>query len=338
MKVLFISRKRKKDTGGLSRFGRELILRFDHHYLLSPDRLRVLFKLPFLDFEVIHLCDGALLPLGVIFKKMFGKPLTVTVHGLDLTYSKFWYQRMLKILLPIVNAVITDSQFIKPIVIKLGVSEGNVFKINPGIDTDQFKYSKSISLPVKTGNIILLTVGNLVKRKGYIWFIKNIFNRLDSKYVYLIVGIGPERENIKKLISELNIEDRIYLLGRLNDSCLSYIFKRSDIYVCPNIHIKGDYEGFGIAAGEAAAMGLPVIASNVDGINEVIINNKNGILVSPIAEEFIKAINKLRDLHLRKEIGDRAKEYTRRNYKWEKTADHYKRIFNKIASKFSDRA
>ena len=315
MKVLFISRKKSNDIGGLARFYAQLSSRFPKS-ILKPD--------------LIHLCDATLLPLGVILKLILQKSLTLTVHGLDITYPNRLYQTMLRILIPQADAIIADSQATKKLLTPFHL-KNKVVVIPPGISIDHLNPPSSRSSPAKGGTkadnlknkLILLTVGNLVPRKGHAWFINNVFPRLSKQFVYIVVGDGPQKPAIL-------LNQRIILTGRINNSQLGSLYKLADIYVCPNQHIEGDFEGFGIAAGEAARLGLPVVASNVDGIPEIIKDGKNGMLVEPNPPTFIKIINRLKDFTLRKKLGQKAKLYTENHHNWKKTISGYTKVFQQV--------
>jgi phosphatidylinositol alpha-1,6-mannosyltransferase len=153
---------------------------------------------------------------------------------------------------------------------------------------------------------------------------------LPENFIYFIVGGGPEKSLIEKTVLELNLNDRVFLLGQLENEKLSYVLNKTDIYISPNQHIDGNFESFGIAAGEAAALGIPVVSSRVDGISEAIVNNKNGLLIDPDSKSFISAINFLKDGNIRKKFGKKSKAFTKKNYNWNKTALQYSRLFASV--------
>jgi len=335
MRVLFILRKRSFSVGGLSRFSFELISRFPGvNYVLSPDSLSVLFKLPFLRFDLIHLSDATLLPWGVLLKYLFRKPLTLTAHGLDLAFPNPFYQLMLKIFLPQTAAIVLDSEPAKKLLKRFSFAETKITVIPPGISLKHFKKEEPLSHPATKGKIVLLTVGNLVTRKGQLWFIERVMSKLPDKFIYLIVGDGPKQREIKGMIKRLKLAGRVFMLGQVSNAHLSYLLRHIvHIYVCPNQRKKGDFEGFGIAVGEAAAFGLPVVASRVDGIPEVIKHGKNGWVVEPEPATFLTALLRLKDSKLRKRLGDRAKKYTQQNFNWEKTIRQYLSLFQEVTGK-----
>lgn len=328
MNILFISRKNKDDYGGLSRFVNELTTRFPKpNYLLTVPSPKTWNKIPWKEIDLIHLTDASLFPLGILIKSIIRRPLTVTAHGLDICYEPAWYQAILRLCSPKAHAVILDSQPVEKLLKNFPIRINKTYVINPGISVDQFKISKSFSLPVSVSDkTVLLTVGNLVSRKGHYWFIKNVFTKLSKKYLYFIIGNGPEKQRIQTLISQMGLISQIHLLGQLDNQRLAWLFSQTDIYVCPNQKIDHNFEGFGIAAGEAAVLAIPVVASRIDGLPSVIHDQKNGLLVSPTAEEFIKAIKKIEQKKM-------IKNYSLKNFSWDKTIKQYRQVFQEVIDK-----
>lgn len=333
MNVLFVSRKRCSDIGGLSRFFCELSSRFPNSSSCwSPRAPFSFFSIPFKSIDIIHLCDATMLPFGVFLRFLLRKPLTLTAHGLDFTFPQPLYQAMLRLALPFADALILDSHPALGLLSPFHYPLGKVHVIPPGVSLNHLQPPSFFSLPDHSQKIVLLTVGDLVLRKGHLWFIENVFWHLPKEFAYLIVGEGSERRHIEDVVFKLGLSGRVFLLGRVSHQELGFILGKADIYVCPNQHIKGNFEGFGIAAGEAAAMGLPVVASRADGIPEIIKDGKNGFLVEPKPEAFIEALLKLKDETLRKKLGKTAKIYTTKHYQWERTIKEYREIFEKVAN------
>jgi len=139
---------------------------------------------------------------------------------------------------------------------------------------------------------VLLTVGRLVRRKGVGWFIKNVLPKLGNEYVYVVTGEGVERQAIEREIKASSLQNRVFLLGRVAEETKTVLLNTADLFIMPNIPVKGDIEGFGIVAIEAAAAGLPVVASNVDGIASAVRQGRSGVLVDPVdAEAMLNAID-----------------------------------------------
>src|SRR3989338_2725392 len=101
----------------------------------------------------------------------------------------------------------------------------------------------------------------------------------------------------------------------------------------PNQSITNDLEGFGIVALEAGLLGIPVLASGVDGIPDAVVHRKNGLLVPPAGPlSFINLIEKLgSDSKLRKKISIGAAEYVKRHYSWDVVIKKYIKVFARLS-------
>jgi len=127
-----------------------------------------------------------------------------------------------------------------------------------------------------TSQLVIGTARRLIRYKG-IEYLLEAAAILHSEFPGLrveIAGIGPERENLVQRAADLGIAGSVEFLGWVND--LNHVLPRWDVFVIPSIE-----EGFGIAALEAMAAGLPVIASSVGGLPEIIEDGKTGWLVPP---------------------------------------------------------
>lgn len=151
-----------------------------------------------------------------------------------------------------------------------------------GIDCSKFKkiYTKQECIDyvgtkfLKKDDIIIGTVGNLRKAKGHIYLIKAIKVLKDKGYKNIkcvLVGDGDLREELEVMVRHLKIENNVLFLGSRSD--IDHIIPIFDIFVMPSL-----WEGFGLAAVEAMVAKIPVIASDVDGLKEVLDDNITGIL------------------------------------------------------------
>jgi glycosyltransferase involved in cell wall biosynthesis len=148
------------------------------------------------------------------------------------------------------------------------------------------------------GKKILLTVGRLIKRKGVAWFVDSVIPELDDSYLYLIAGHGPEFESINRKVEERGLQGRVRMLGRVSEKVRRLIYNAADIFIMPNITVEGDVEGFGIVAIEAGSYGLPVVAGNLQGLKDAIIDKETGYLVEERnTREFL---DRIRSMDLRK--------------------------------------
>ena len=117
--------------------------------------------------------------------------------------------------------------------------------------------------------------------------------QLPENVHYWLAGNGPETPNIQQTINKNNLNNRVRLLGRVSDEHLSLLYRGSDLFMMPNIPVAGTMEGFGVVMLEAGMGGQPIIASRLEGIQDVITEGQNGHYVeSGDADGFVNAVMK----------------------------------------------
>lgn len=348
MNILFITRKYPPQIGGMEKYSYNLIKNFPGQkqvIFLNKSQRHLIWWLPYAffktlfiakNFDLIYLCDGLLAPLGYLIKKITKRKVVVTCHGLDVIYPPRWYQKNIIPALKNLDKIICVSKAAIEECLKRGISREKLMFIPNGVDIKLKNQNAKIRMTNKNLRLknfeinldnknILLTVGRLVKRKGVAWFCENVMTKLPKDIIYLVVGSGPEKRNIKNLIKKFHLEKSVFSLGKLSAEDLERVYSVADIFVMPNIKIKWDIEGFGQVALEAGNYGLPVIASNLEGISDAIKHEQNGILAPPQnADEFIRQINiLLKDLEKKQSLVLRALKYNQENFNWQKIGQRY---------------
>lgn len=138
-------------------------------------------------------------------------------------------------------------------------------------------------------NWVIGTVGRLSEEKRHVDLLKAFHDvrKVFPKATLLIVGDGDMRDGLTNLATRLGVSGSVTFAGFQRN--ISEYLNKMDVFVLPS-----RTEGFGIVLLEAMAMGLPVVASNVGGIPELVVNNETGILVRPLRhEELSRAIVEL---------------------------------------------
>lgn len=313
MKVLFVARAYPPQEGGMERFASD----FYNNYkkigeieLLAntggnKSFLAFLFKvLAFIivnarKFDVIHFSDAILSPFIPIIRIFSNAKISFTVHGLDIVYPHYGYQVYIPYFLKKADKIIAVSNYTKMQCLSRGIPDKKIMVIPNCLKFDkvnQFSGKKKTTVLSKfnitrEGKIILLTIGRLIKRKGHVWFLQNVFINLPNNYIYIIAGCGPEQGKIIKTIHELGLTDKVYVLGRITDEEKNCLYQVSNLFIMPNIKVVNDQEGFGIVIIEAGSYGLPVIATNIEGISDAVIEGKTGRLIEDKdSQGFIDAI------------------------------------------------
>ncbi|MGA8180258.1 MAG: glycosyltransferase family 4 protein, partial [Desulfobacterales bacterium] len=314
--------------------------------VLSKSKIHLFWFLPYCFFKAlliihkhhinaVHLCDAFLSPLGLLLKFMTGRNVTTSVHGLDITFPNPLYQTIIPKCVSCLDRVICVSRSTRNECIKRGIARPKCRVIPNGVTPSDFMLSKSSSearlmledvlgTPLLEKKI-LATVGRLVKRKGVSWFVEDVMPRLDNAYIYIVAGDGPEYPSILERIAKHKLNQRVFLLGKTTDEMRNLLYNGSNVFILPNITVEDDVEGFGIVAIEAGSCGLPVVASNIQGIRDAVLDGRTGCLVPERdAESFMNAIS---TMSLRK---DQIKSTVAGNFGWTHIYEKYRNVFEEI--------
>jgi phosphatidyl-myo-inositol dimannoside synthase len=345
--ILFITRNYPPKVGGLEIYSYQLIRQFEKtctvfKITLSRSRRHLLWFLPFClvkavwlcrrqPIRCIHLCDGLLAPIGFILKHVTRTRVSVTVHGLDVTYGFPGYQRLIPVCLRRLDCIICVSRSTLEACTRRRIPAGMCQVIPNGIDPEMLEPPADhnrllcaaqercgISL---AGKKMLLTVGRLVPRKGIAWFVQYVMPEIPSNVVYLIAGNGPETSRIRRVIRDLGLEGRVSLLGRISNGQRNALLERADVFVMPNIPTPGDMEGFGISAIEAGAAGVPVVASDLEGIRDAVIDGVTGYRVAP--KDSAAFADRIVGMNLNRR---RIRDTVRSTFNWAAIAERYREL------------
>ena len=286
-------------------------------------------------YDVIHFNDAVMSPLLPIIRLFSKAKVSFTINGLDIVYDNPFYQAIIPFFLRRADRLFPISSYTAQECKKRGIPSENMRIITVGITKiapqllDEFSISKFLekyAINRKT-NKVLVSIGRLVKRKGHSWFLENVFPLLPENSIYLIGGDGPERSTLETIITKKQLENRVYLLGRIPDEDKQAALQIADLFIMPNIRIKNDPEGFGIVLLEAGSYGVPVIASNIEGITSAVIDGVTGRLITEgDANGFVEAI--LHDGINRSGI----RQAIEANYHWDQIAKKFLAEFEELTS------
>jgi len=223
-------------------------------------------------------------PHGDIFKGYFGSLVTNIFVLLEKFIARF------------TDKIVTLSKKGTERFLGQGIGTRQQLKhIYNGIDIKSYEHTKATKsekrseLGLGKDDFVCATVGRLVPVKGHKYLIEAIQKmvKIIPYAKFLFIGDGDLKPQLLKQIDSLGLRDNIFLLGARSD--IAEILNCTDIFLLPSLN-----EGFGIVLVEAMAMKKPVIATNVGGIPEIVVNETTGILVPPKdPEAFSSAIIKL---------------------------------------------
>lgn len=183
-----------------------------------------------------------------------------------------------------------------------------------GVDTHSFfckelsfteRNAKRKELGIPENCFLLLSVGELIKRKNHETVIYMMSILKDDNIHYAICGSGRLETELRNLAIRLNIHDRIHFLGFRKD--VNEIYHLADIFIFPSYQ-----EGLSIALIEAMASGLPVICSKIRGNIDLIVNEKGGYLID--VEDFYgykRAVEKILNNNNKNKFGEFNKQYVK---------------------------
>jgi glycosyltransferase involved in cell wall biosynthesis len=204
-----------------------------------------------------------------------------------------------------------------------------------GIDENKLKANINIVNNIKkiyNNKKIIFSLGRLVYYKGFEYLIKSA-KYLNNEYVILIGGSGPLKEELNNLIKSHSLENKVILLGRIEDNELGSYYEACDLYCLPSI-VKS--EAFGIVQIEAMSFGKPIVATKINGsgVDWVNKDDVSGINVEPkdpeaLAEAFRRIFNN-KDDYERYSIN--AKKRFNSLFKREKMNDRLIQLYKELLS------
>jgi glycosyltransferase involved in cell wall biosynthesis len=224
---------------------------------------------------------------------------------------------------------------------KFKIDKSKTLTISNGVDLEAFegeneRQTLRKKLGIADNEKIIGTVANFRKIKNHIFLLK-VFNEFVREYKnvrLLLIGQGFEgdventEEELRNYVNEKGLGKNVLFLGYRSD--IPELLKIMDIFCLASFK-----EGLPISLIEAMAAGLPVVGTDVEGIRDVIIPNKNGFLVQIDDVKGLKNVlqNLIKDESLRNKFGEESKSLARDTYSLEHCVKQYQDIFSSIIKK-----
>jgi phosphatidylinositol alpha-1,6-mannosyltransferase len=303
-------------------------------FFLWPRWIRMLFqvwgiiKKEHVDSIHVH----QVLPVGYVaylIKKIFKIPYTIFLHGTDLqlistSKSKF---KKFKLIAESAERIVVNSMFMEqklrtlrgvwPKISILYPSPADFF-LTTSVTSEALNELRS-QLGIQ-GKKVMLTVARFVENKGY----KQLINLLPSilekvpDLVWIIVGEGPQGVELLKLIQEKKLQSIVRFLGKISYEKLPEIYQVADVFVLLTHADKQSEEGWGTVFLEAAAVGLPVVAGKVGGVEEAVEHLVTGMVVDTSQEQSIitSIVELLHNKDYAQTMGQQARARVVREFTW----------------------
>jgi glycosyltransferase involved in cell wall biosynthesis len=279
--------------------------------------------------------------LAAKIAKKYSKPLVLTQHNTFIEYgSSLWDHvewlndyAIGKQVLKEADKIVVVSNATGNYVLSLGADPEKIRVLHNGVDVNRFRPLNGVKnemrkkLGISKDSSVVLTVRRLVYKNGIDTLIESAkkATKKNPRLVFLVVGKGPDFEKVKEKIEQLGMQKNFRLTGFISDEDLPFYYNIADFFVLPS----KSGEGLPLVALEAMACGVPVIATNVGGISEVM-KEDYGKLVPPnspdsLAEAILEFSH--RELStLKKDL----RVMIEQKYSWDKNVEKLVEIYEEL--------
>lgn len=284
-------------------------------------------------YDVIHAhwpFPHALIVLGAC--RLFRIPLVLNFHGAELLLirKKKWIRPVMKFIIGKAQAIFANSHF----------TASKIFAIRPAkIEWSPYGSPLAVgnvpSLHPRNGRYRILFVGRHIERKGIEYLIRAAAILDSQKFEVRIVGKGSLTDSLRKLAESIAPQS-VTFTGPLSPEELRREYLQGNCFVLPAIvDSKGDTEGLGVVLVEAMQSGLPVVASDVGGIPDVVVNGETGILVpEKDPDALARAFQSLEgDVSLERRLVEGASKWLGECFDWKKIAERQIAVYRSLLSK-----
>lgn len=281
------------------------------------------------NIDVIQCHSAHAHSLGLLSKYFFSKPALISTRRVLFNIQKNFLS-VKKYSSSKLDKIVCVSEAIKQVLISDGIQEDKLIVINDGIDLSKFENSNQNLLiqdySIRPNSIIIGTIAAFTEEKDYpnLLAAAKIVIETNPHCIFIALGSGNEFENMKLLANDYGIKDKFIFSG-FKSNVGDYL-KLFDIFV-----LNSKSEGLGTSILDAMALGLPIIATNVGGIPEIVEANVNGLLVeSSDYKSLANSINILvNNETLRLQFGNKSLELVRK-YGIEIMINKYNNLYNSL--------
>jgi len=343
--VILTSKQKNSDP-----FDRELLKKYGA--VVIRDRSKILLPTPRVtrkakrimkEYQAKTIWFGAAAPLAFMAKRLRnagGKNIVALTHGHEVWWAKLpIFRSAIAKISRDVDTLTYLGDFTKNAMLPVIADSSKLVKIAPGIDVKHFSPSEiDLKLVEKyklQNRRVIVSVGRLVHRKGQDKLIEAMPEIL-KKYpdaVLLLVGQGPIKSMLDKLIRHHGLENHVIFTGRIQFADLPKYIQLGEIFAMPSRDrfFGLEVEGLGIVYLEASACGVPVIVGKSGGAPDAVIENKTGLTVDGTSsKEIAEAVCKLlSDTKLAKQMGDEGRKWVVENWRWEIWSDKFNKLLTR---------
>ena len=284
--------------------------------------------------KILHSHDFKSNLYGLIASKNLGMKRILTAGGTtrDSIVKKFYVYMDETFTYRFYDYIVAVSREIYDKLLKKNIKQGKVVIVENGIDESLYYYDADRTqndnyFSINNTNKVFAVIGRLFPDKAHRYFI-NAFSEIKKNYptsVALIIGEGPSEEEIRKQIIDLKLEDRVFLCGVRKD--MMYVYRNIDYLVLPSLT-----EGLPYVLLEAMLFKVPVLATDVGGIPNIVINGVTGYLVPAGDVQSLKnGMEKmLNNPEKTREMAEEGYKLVNEKYSARRMAEDYSRLYDSM--------
>lgn len=310
-------------VGGLERLGR---LR----YLVHARRVTRLVRS--LEPDLVHALH--LTSYGFLAALANVRPTMTSVWGTDILEAPRWtplHNWITRYALANADHVTATGMRLAGATLRYAPKSTPVTVVPYGVDLERFAPRERGG---DRGEVVVGAVARLSREKGLDVLLRAVAKIGDRAPLRVVLaGDGPERGRLERLAGKLGIDDRVAFRGEVAHDNVPNVLSELDIFAMPS-----RAEGFGVAALEAQAMELPVVASRVHGIPDTVEDGRTGLLVPPDdVDALAAAIERLAtDGELRRSLGAAGRAFVAGRYRWQENAAQMERLYEHLIGAFTE--
>ncbi|MFV1977182.1 MAG: glycosyltransferase family 4 protein [Candidatus Scalindua sp.] len=264
---------------------------------------------------------------------LLDRPVITTLRGEDITRAKknFLDRSILKWCINLNSHIVAVSESIKMWVVdNIPGTDHKITVIANGVEQKLLELNSSET--ENDSEIRILTIGSLIERKGIDQIIKAVASIKDKIPANLtIIGMGPEKKKLEKLAKNFNMQDKVKFVGEIMPKNVLKYLSNADMFI-----LASHSEGRPNVILEAMASGLPVIATDIEGSNELVSHKKTGLLFRD--RNTLELANCILELSnnepYRKELSKNARKFIiDNNLLWTQTALSYLNLYQLVLTR-----
>jgi glycosyltransferase involved in cell wall biosynthesis len=283
-------------------------------------------------YDIIHVhWPMPMALLGWAARRGHRAPMVTTFYGIELR----WVQSRLPFLRWLVRwAARSSAQAV-------AISTYTARELRKFVDVpvEVIPYTAELAPPetsarAQNGERSILFVGRLIERKGVAHLVRALGTvRRTVPARLVVVGDGPERGTLERLAAATGVAPHVDFRGRVSDEELRQAYASADVFVLPSVlDQRQDTEGLGVVLLEAMNYGVPVVASNIGGITDIVQHESTGLLVPPGDEHALASAltQLLRDPELARTLGAGGSRLLRETFSWDAIVRRWEDVYARV--------